>query len=361
MRGIIRKVPSFKENMSTHSEFIKLLTEKFLNHSNTNLLFCEGIKDGFYGTIPEISNKFESQCFELPCSENASVGMVLGAASYGLNPIICFQRVEFALLALEQLVNNSSKISYLTSYKRTNPLLLRLVIGRGWGQGPSHSQSLETIFAQIPDINVVLPVFPEDSKLIFETFSKMKSPTICLEHRWIHFNKNSEIKPKVLEPYVIKSGIDLTIVSCGYDVVQSLIISRIFEKYHISIEVINFFCLTPINYKNIYKSIQKTKKLITIDINNVFYGASSELIAQIYCSGILLDIPPVRLGAKTNFSPSSRHLSDNYFINLMDITLAVFKVIEVKPIIKERILNEIKIFNEKLPNDVPNKGFSGPF
>ena len=53
--------------MRTHSEFIKFLTEEFLNHSNTNLLFCEGIKDGFYGTIPEISNKFDSQCFELPC------------------------------------------------------------------------------------------------------------------------------------------------------------------------------------------------------------------------------------------------------------------------------------------------------
>jgi len=351
----------FKKNMRTHSEFIKFLTEKFLNHSKTNLLFCEGIKDGFYGTIPEISNKFDSQCFELPCSENASVGMVLGAASYGLNPIICFQRVEFALLALEQLVNNSSKISYLTNNKRTNPLLLRLVIGRGWGQGPSHSQSLETIFAQIPNINVVLPVFPEDSKLIFETFPTMKSPTICLEHRWIHFNKNSEIKPKALEPYVIKKGNDLTIVSCGYDVVQSLMVAKIFEKYQISIEVMNFFCITPNNYSSIYDSLKKTKKLITIDINNHFYGASSELLAQIYCSGIILDIPPVRLGAKTKFSPSSRHLVDNYFINLKDITLAVFKVIELEAKTKDRILREINVIDKKLPNDVPNKGFSGPF
>ena len=206
--------------MRNHSEFIKYLTEEFLNVSNKNLLFCEGIKDSFYGTLPDISEKYVSQCFELPCSENASVGMVLGAASYGLNPIICFQRVEFALLALEQLVNNSSKISFLTSNERINPALFRLVIGRGWGQGPSHSQSLETIFAQIPYLNVVLPVFPEDSRLIFETFSKRKSPTICLEHRWIHFNKNSEIQPTSFEPYVIKPGNDLTIVSCGYDVVQ---------------------------------------------------------------------------------------------------------------------------------------------
>ena len=178
--------------MILHSEFIKNQIEEFLNSSEKNLLFCEGIEDTFYGTLPPINENYKSQCYELPCSENASVGMVLGAASYGLMPIICFQRVEFALLAFEQIVNNSSKISYLSNNKRTNPSLFRLVIGRGWGQGPSHSQSLETIFAQVPSLNVVLPVFPEDSKLIFETFSKQISPTISLEHRWVHFNKNSD-------------------------------------------------------------------------------------------------------------------------------------------------------------------------
>ncbi len=347
--------------MRNHSETIKQLTEEFLKISKKNLLFCEGINDGFYGTLPDISRNYQNQCFELPCSENASVGMVLGAACYGLKPIICFQRVEFALLALEQLVNNSSKISFLTNNQRINPLLIRLVIGRGWGQGPSHSQSLETIFAQIPCLNVVLPVFPEDSRFIFETFSEKKSPTICLEHRWIHFNKNSEIKPISLEPYVIKTGKDLTIVSCGYDVVQSLIVSRVLEKYKISIEVINFFCLTPISYENVYKSIEKTKNLLTIDINNTFYGASSELLAQICCSGVNLDSPPIRLGAKNNFSPSSRHLSDDYFINTLDITLAILSLLKVENHIKTKILNEINSLEQELPNDVPNVGFAGPF
>ena len=163
--------------MSNHADVIRKLTENFLKTSKSHLLFCEGIEDTFYGTLPKILKEFEPQCFELPCSENASVGMILGAASYGLNSIICFQRVEFALLAYEQLVNNSSKLSFLSNNQRTNPCLIRLVIGRGWGQGPSHSQSLETIFAQIPLINVVLPVFPEDSKLIF-IILEITSPSI---------------------------------------------------------------------------------------------------------------------------------------------------------------------------------------
>ena len=347
--------------MKQHSEVIKDLIEKFLNASKSNLLFCEGIEDTFYGTLPKIDKKFESQCYELPCSENASVGMILGAASYGLNPILCFQRVEFALLAIEQIINNSSKISFLSEDQRKNPSLIRLVIGRGWGQGPSHSQSLETIFAQVPFLNVVLPVFPEDSQLIFKTFMKKKSPTICLEHRWIHFNKQSEIIPSELEPYVIKNGKDLTIVACGYDVVLSLMVAKTMESFNVSIEVVNFLCLTPSNYKNIYKSIKKTKKLITIDINRTFYGASSELLADILCSGFSLNSPPVRLGAKGLFSPSSRHLADDYFINVCDIAIAILDLLKININERKKIMKEIINLHGDIPNDVPNKGFSGPF
>ena len=95
--------------MINHANKIRELTEKFLKTSKSNLLFCEGIDDTFYGTLPKILKEFDSQCFELPCSENASIGMVLGAASYGVNPIICFQRVEFALLAFEQAGIKPSK------------------------------------------------------------------------------------------------------------------------------------------------------------------------------------------------------------------------------------------------------------
>ena len=197
--------------------------------------------------------------------------------------------------------------------------------------------------------------------MIFETFSKQISPTISLEHRWVHFNKNSGIAPKALEPYVIKHGTDLTIVSCGYDVVQSLIVAKILEKYQISIEVINFFCITTTDYSSIYNSIKKTKKLITIDINKSFYGASSELVAQIYCSGISLDSPPKRLGAKTDFSPSSRHLADEYFIDIYDISLAILDLLKIKNDLREIILKEVILLKDNLPNDIPNKGFSGPF
>ena len=178
--------------MIIHSEFIRLLTKEFLNSSKKNLLFCEGIRDGFYGTLPEISKEYESQCYELPCSENAAMGMVLGAASYGLNPIMCLQRVEFALLALEQLVNNPSKISFLTNNKRSNPALLRLVIGRGWGQGPTHSQNLHSLFGHIPGLKVVSPSTPSDAKGLLVSSLKAKTPVIFFEHRWLH-----EIKGEV--------------------------------------------------------------------------------------------------------------------------------------------------------------------
>ena len=153
-----------------HAEHLNVLSDRFLHKYANGLLLCEGIEDGLFGTIVGLSTKYPEQSIELPCSENASVGMALGAACYGSLPILCFQRVEFALLAIEQLVNNTSKISYLSNGSRVNPALFRFIIGRGWGQGPSHSQSLEGLFLQIPEINLFLPVFPEDSKFVFEYF-----------------------------------------------------------------------------------------------------------------------------------------------------------------------------------------------
>ena len=347
--------------MTNHSELIKNLTNDFLNESKRNLLFCEGIKDGFYETIPKINKNNSNQFFELPCSENASVGMALGASTYGLNSILCFQRVEFALLALEQIANNSSKISYLTDQKRKNPALFRFVIGRGWGQGPSHSQSFETMFAQIPNINVVMPVFPEDTKLIFESFRSLESPTISLEHRWVLFNEFSHVTPKKLSPYVLKEGKHLTIVATSYEVIQSLILAKIFEKFGVLIEVINFYTISTLNYGEIFNSIRKTNHLITIDTNSTFYGASSELLSQICCSDFFLKKPPIRLGSKSHFSPSSRHLIDDYYLSLKDISNAIFQLINIQDELRLKILHQIDLINKKKPNDVPNIGFSGPF
>ena len=123
-----------------HSHHINSLTRNYLSTHRQSLLLCEGIDDGFFGTIAGIPSKFHHQCIELPCSENTTVGIALSASLFGCYPILCFQRVEFVLLALEQLFNNASTVRYLSRDELSFPVVFRFVIGRGWGHGPGPSQ-----------------------------------------------------------------------------------------------------------------------------------------------------------------------------------------------------------------------------
>ena len=112
-----------------------------------------------------IGDRFgEDRVIEMPIAENGAVGIAVGAALNGQRPIISFHRVEFALLALEQIVNNAAKSHYISNGQHKVPLVIRMVIGRGWGQGPEHSQSLEPMFAYFPGLKVVMPAFAADAK-----------------------------------------------------------------------------------------------------------------------------------------------------------------------------------------------------
>ena len=131
------------------------------------LLMAEGIDDpsSIFGTTKGLRGIYGNErVIEMPTSENAICGIAIGSSMFGKRPVVTFHRVEFALLALEQIVNNAAKAHYASNGKHKAPIIIRLIVGRGWGQGPQHSQSLETIFASIPGLKVLMPTFPHDYK-----------------------------------------------------------------------------------------------------------------------------------------------------------------------------------------------------
>ena len=139
------------------------------------ILFGEGIDDGvaMFKTTKGLTQIFgKKRVFEMPLSENLFVGARIGASMLGDKVIINLQRVEFALLALEQIINNAAKTFYASNGKHNVPIVIRLVVGRGWGQGPAHGQSLETLFSSIPGLKVFMPCFPEETKnLLYEAIN----------------------------------------------------------------------------------------------------------------------------------------------------------------------------------------------
>ena len=308
-------------NFQVNKEFIKEWIKNFLNSTEGSYLFCEGIQDGFYGTIPEISEiKMKKKLIELPISEAASIGLVTGASLFGIKPIICFQRVEFALLALDQLVTNSSKLNYLTNQKLSASFLLRLVIGRGWGQGPLHSQSFETLWNIIPGLKVFMPANAHDYEECFRYFKENNEPVVSLEHRWTHLSDFST------ELGMIHDKSEVTIYSYSYNSYYTTWIAKKLESLGIYVDVIHENILLS-KEKSLIESVQKTRKLLTCDLSFSKLGLSSEIICKCLSQNITFEIPPIRISAPFTFAPARPEDAFNYFPNASSIIDGLIKVL----------------------------------
>jgi pyruvate dehydrogenase E1 component beta subunit len=172
---------------------------------------------GVFGTTLDLHRKFgDRRVFDMPTSENAMTGVGIGAALGGLRPVLTHQRLDFALLSLDQIVNNAAKWRFMFGGRRGVPITIRMIIGRGWGQGPTHSQSLQAWFAHIPGLKVVMPTSAEDAKGLLLASIFDDDPVIFLEHRWLH-NVTGDVPPgdyrtPIGKARLVRSGADVTVV-----------------------------------------------------------------------------------------------------------------------------------------------------
>ena len=163
--------------------------------------------------------------FDTPTSENAMTGVGIGAALNGIRPVMVHQRLDFFLLAMDQLVNSAAKWHFMFGGQGKVPITIRLILGRGWGQGPTHSQNLQAWFAHIPGLKVVMPATAEDAKGLLLESIQDDNPVSFLEHRWLH-NIKGEVseKPKYIplgKARLVQEGFDITLVAISYMVSRS--------------------------------------------------------------------------------------------------------------------------------------------
>ena len=142
---------------------------------------------GVFGTTLGLAQKYGAErVMDIPTSENGMTGVAIGSALVGMRPIIVHQRIDFALLSIEQIVNQAAKWHYMFGGQMQVPLVIRMIIGRGWGQGPQHSQSLQAWFAHVPGLKVVMPSTPYDAKGLLISSIEDNSPVVFIEHRWLY-------------------------------------------------------------------------------------------------------------------------------------------------------------------------------
>lgn len=314
---------------------------------------------GIFGTTVGLKKKFGSnRVFDVPTSENAVTGICIGLATEGLIPIFSHQRVEFSLLTIEQIFNQAAKWYFMSAGKKRVPLVIRLIIGRGWGQGPQHSQSLESIFAHIPGLIVVCPSTASDAKGMLISSIKNKNPVIFFEHRWLHGNFGNVPKTFYATPLtksnLLSKGRSISIISYSFMAIESLKASKILNKYGISCEILDLRCLRPLDKKSIIKTAIKNKLVLIVDNGMPSFGISAEIMST------LLDYNPskfriFRMGLAETPIPSTQSLAKYVYPTHISICLRVFSLMEY-PVPRE-------LFRSKdyYSSDQPDKNFTGPF
>lgn len=277
-----------QERILTYAEAMQEAAVQAMREDDKVVVFGQGIHDhkGFYGTTLGLEQEFGSQrVFDTPISEDGMTGAAIGMAMAGLRPIHTHIRMDFGLLAMNQLINIAAKSHYMYGGQVNVPMVVRMVIGRSWGQGAQHSQGLHSFFMHVPGLKVVAPTTPYDAKGCLLAAIRDPNPVIVVEHRMIHFQKGHVPAEAYEVPFgqarVLRPGKDLTIVAISYMAVEALRAAELLAGVGIDAEVIDPVSLAPLDVDSITASVAKTGRLLALDCAWTMAGASAEILAAV--------------------------------------------------------------------------------
>jgi len=333
------------------------------------IFFAEGVADptAVFGTLKGIGDAIgHKRMIEMPVAENGLCGIAVGAALAGKRPVISFHRVEFALLAMEQIVNNAAKISYISRGRHSVPIVLRLVVGRGWGQGPEHSQSLEAMFAYFPGLKVAMPTYPADTKGMIIAAVEDNNPVVLIEHRWCHYVQgqvpDGYYRQPLDGPRTIRRGRDVTLVATSYMVLEAMRAAEALAKLGVEAEVIDLRVLRPLNLAPVFESVRRTGRLLTVDTGFRTLGIGSEVVAEVsnQCFGAL-KAAPRRIGLPDHPLPSSRGFIAGAYPDSVRIMRVLGEMVGLPAEREAAAEAELIAQRGDLPVDVPDPFFKGPF
>ena len=320
---------------TTFKDALNLALVQEMERDETVFTYGIGVPDHkkIFGTTANLVEKFgKERCFDTPLSEDALTGMALGAAINGMRPIFVHMRVDFSLLAMNQLINQISAFRYISNGEFKVPIVIRNIIGRGWGQGSQHTKTMQSLFAHIPGLKVVMPTTIEDAKGLTAAAIRDNNPVMLMEHRWLYFQEGEvEQEPFVLpldKANKLRDGKDITIVATSWMNVEAIRAADILAKRGVSVEIIDPRCISSVDIDPIQESVIKTGKCIIADYDWVHCGFSAELATQIYES-VILDMPIKRLGFAHVPCPTARHLEDEFYPSSENIIREVERMLKM--------------------------------
>ncbi len=228
-----------------------------------------GVYAGAFRAYKGLLDKYgPERVINTPISEITIIGAGVGAALTGKRPVAELMFIDFAALAMDQIVNQAAKIRYMTGDSLSVPLVIRTQGGAGRGVAAQHSQSLEAWFYHIPGLKVVMPSTSYDVKGLLKTAIRDNNPVMFIEHKMIYLLKGSVPDEEYTIPFgeadIKREGTDITIVAYSNMLFKSLEAAEQLEKDGISCEVIDPRTLVPLDIDTIIASVEKTNKLVVV-------------------------------------------------------------------------------------------------
>ena len=285
--------------------------------------------NGAYKVSQGMLDEFgEERIIDSPISENGFAGLGIGAAMYGLRPIIEFMSWSFSLVAADQILNNAPKMLYMSGGQWGCPIVFRGNDGAGGQLGSTHSWCVEALYANVPGLKMAIPSNPYDAKGLLKTSILDDDPIFFLESERMLGDKAHVPEEEYYIPFgkaaLREQGDDCTVVSFGRPVHFCLDAAAELKKEGITCDVLDMRTIRPLDLPAIIESLKKTNRLVVVDQSWPFASIASEVITQT-CEHAFdwLDAPPVRVNSDDVPTPYAKELEAAYLPNAHKITQAV--------------------------------------
>ena len=301
-------------------------------------VFIMGEEVGYFGGAFKVTDGLladygEKRVRDTPISELTIVGAGIGAAMGGLRPVVELMTVNFALLAMDQIVNTAAKAHYMFGGKATVPIVIRAPQGGGHQLGAQHSQSFESYFLHAPGLRVALPATPADAKGLLKTAIRQADPVIFLEHESLYgmrgeVPEDSEFVVPFGHAHILREGKDVTIVTYSKCVYDALKAAQTLENSGIDAEVIDLRTLNPLDIGAVVESVKKTGRAIVVYEGWRTGGAGAEIAQQIHEAAFdHLDAPVARVASLDTPMPYNRHLEHAALPSVEDIVKTAERIV----------------------------------
>ncbi len=281
------------------------------------------------GMLDEFGDK---RVVDTPISELGFAGIGVGSTMTGNRPIIEFMTFNFALVGIDQIINNAAKIRQMSGGQFPCPIVFRGPTGSAGQLAATHSQAFESWYANCPGLKVIVPSNPYDAKGLLKSAIRDDDPVIFMESEQMYGDKGQVPEEEYLIPIgkaeVTKEGTDVTIVSFGKIMKEVVKAAEKLKEDNINVEVIDLRTVRPLDYETVIESVKKTNRLVIVEEAWPFGNVSTEITYQVQNSAFdYLDAPIIKINTADTPAPYSPTLLKEWLPNSNDVIKAVNKVL----------------------------------